>query len=172
MATRLMLTYTSRSDSTARRLSLHLLALVGLAEEDEGVGILRVMLQEQSVGGEGVEDAVTEGVAQLVRRSCAGARPGRTIKTTSSTPACGSQVEDRLDDPLAVVGLLHRGQRQGDVVERDGQLHARPQQLGQRLGVADGVQQGLADGRVRIAEGGQGLGGVDDAAPGGQLLQA
>ncbi len=43
-----------------------LFALVGLAEEDEGVGVLGVVLQEQPVGGEGVEDAVTEGVAQLV----------------------------------------------------------------------------------------------------------
>ena len=65
------------------------------------------------------------------------------MSSTSSTPAVGGQVEDLLDDQLADVGRSHRRQRQGDVVEGDGELHARPEQRRQRVAVAERVAEGV-----------------------------
>ena len=44
---------------------LDVLALVGLAEVDEVVGVLGVVLGQEAVGGEGLVDPVAQGVAQL-----------------------------------------------------------------------------------------------------------
>ena len=73
---------------------------------------------------------------------------------------------------LAVVRPAHRWQRQGKVIECDGQAHPRVQELGERGTVAHRLDKSLADGRVRVGERGQGFGRVDDAAPvGWQPLQ-
>jgi hypothetical protein len=56
----------------------------------------------------------------------------------------GGHRQHGLDDALPDVRLLHRRQRQRDVVERDRQPHARPQQFRQRLGL-DRVQQRVLD---------------------------
>ena len=44
---------------------LDVLALVGLAQVDQVVGVLGVVLGQKAVGGEGVVDPVAQGVAQL-----------------------------------------------------------------------------------------------------------
>ena len=103
---------------------LHLLALVGLAEIDQAVGILGVVLQEQAVRGEGVVDPVADGVAQLGLGHAPVQGQGADQHHVVDAGG-GGQVEHRLDDPLAVVGPVHRRQRQGDVVEGDGEPHAR-----------------------------------------------
>ncbi len=95
------------------------------------------------------------------------------MRTTSSTPGRGGQVEHRLDDALAVVGSVHGRQRQRDVVEGDGEPHAREQQLRQGRAIAQRVEQGLADGLVGIIERIERFGGVDDTRPPGrQPLEA
>ena len=82
----------------------------------------------------------------------------------------GRQVEHRLDDPLAHVGPAHRGQRQADVVEGDGELHPRLEQRAQRRGVAERVVEGVADGGVGVVEGVERLAGVEHAAAAGRQL--
>ncbi len=66
----------------------------------------------------------------------------------------GGEVEHRLDDALADVGAAHRRQRQRDVVEGDGELHAREEQRRQRIAV-DRVEQRVADGGVDVLERGE-----------------
>jgi hypothetical protein len=74
------------------------------------------------------------------------------MRCTSSTPASAAIVEDGLDDALADVGPAHGRQRQRDVVERDGELHAREQQGAQRLACRLGVLERVADGAVGVLE--------------------
>ena len=150
---------------------LHVLALVGEAQVDEGVGVLGIVLGEQAVGGEGVVDAVAEGVAELGLGhppvEGQGHDEGHVVHA-----GLGRHVEHLLDDHLADVGPLHGRQGQRDVVEGDGQFHPRAQQGGQRVPVAHRVGEGRADGGRRVGERIDGLGGVDDPAALGQPLEA
>ena len=119
---------------------LHLLALVGLADEEQVVGVFGVVLGQQAVGGEGVVDPVTEGVAQLVLGHAAvQSQCGNELDVVDA--GLRRHVEHGLDHHLADVGRLHGRQRQRDVVEADGELHARPEQRRQRVAVALGVEQ-------------------------------
>ncbi len=68
-------------------------------------------------------------------------------------------------------GRAHGGQRQRHVVEGDGERHPRAKQRRQRLGVAQGVLQGVADGAHGVGQGVDGLGRVQDPAADGQLLE-
>ena len=82
------------------------------------------MVVEAAVRREGVVDAVADGVAQLVLGHAA-VQGERGDEVDVVDAGRGGQVEHGLDDALAHVGPAHRRQRQGDVVERDGELHAR-----------------------------------------------
>ena len=137
---------------------------------EQVVGVLGVVLGQQAVRGEGVVDPVAERVAQLVLGH-APVQGERGDQHDVVDARLGRHVEHRLDDHLADVGRLHRRQRQRDVVEADRQLHARAQQRRQRVAVADRVQQGVADGPVRVLDRLHRLGGVDDPAPLGQRLE-
>ena len=87
-------------------------------------------------------------------------------------PGFGRKVKDRLDDPLTGIGPLHRRQRQRDVIERDGQLHAGRQQRRQRV-IIDRVEQRLADRAVRVLQTVERLARIDHPAPTDrQLLHA
>ena len=108
---------------------LHLLALVGLAQERQVLGVLGVEVVEEAVGGEGVIDPVADGVAQLgLGHAPVQGQGGDEVDVVDARGR--GHVQDGLDDALADVGPPHRGQGQGDVVEGDGQLHARRQQVG------------------------------------------
>ena len=123
------------------------------------------------MGREGVVDAVADGVAELGLGHATVEREGRDEVHVVDTGG-GGQVEHGLDDALADVGPAHRRERQADVVERDGQLHARLEQRVQRGRVAERVVEGMADGGVGILEGLERLGRVEHAAAtGGQLLE-
>jgi len=85
---------------------------------------------------------------------------------------CGRKIEHRFDHALARIGTTHLRQRQADVVERDGELHAREQLCGQWVLLVR-VQQRMADRAVDVADRLERLGRVDHAtATGGQLLEA
>ena len=152
---------------------LHVLALVGLAQVDQAVGVLGVVLEQQPVRGEGVVDPVADGVAQLGFGHAPVQGQGADEHHVVD-PGRGGHVEHGFDDPLAVVGALHRRQRQGDVVEGDGEPHAR-----RTAAPAAGAQSPSGWSRAsRMASSGsssgvEGLGGVDDPGPpGGQPLEA
>ena len=101
--------------------------MVGLAQVHQGVGVFGVVLGEEPVGGESVVDTVAEGVAELGLGHPPVEGEGDD-ELHIVHPGVGGHVEDLFDDELPDVGPLHGGKRQGDVVEGDGQLHARPQQ--------------------------------------------
>ena len=128
------------------------------------------MLGEQAVGGEGVVDPVAQGVAELVLGHAPVQGQGGDEHHVVD-PGVGRHVEHGLDDHLADVGRLHRGQRERDVVEADRQLHAGVEQRRQRIAVAHRMEQGVADGAVGVVERLHGLGGVDHAAALGKGLE-
>ncbi len=147
------------------------LALVGVADHGEVVGVLGVVLVQEALGEEGVDDAVAEYVAQLVLVHPA-VESQRSDDVHVVDAGLGGHVEHRLDDPLPIVGPLHLRQRQARVVEADRQLHVRLQQLGKRVHV-ERIQQRIADVAVEVVEAGQRLGRVDDAAAiGGKTFEA
>jgi hypothetical protein len=150
---------------------LHLLAVAGLADHRHGVGVLGVVVVELAPWGERVVDAVAQAVPQL-GLGHAPVQCERRDQVYVVDADLGRDVEHRLDHALADVGSAHLGQRQRDVVERDGELHAREHAGAQRLGVDRRLER-VADRPVRVVDAVQGLGRVDDAtAVGRQLLQA
>ena len=149
---------------------LDVLARFGLPEMDEVVGVLGVVLGEQAVGGEGVVDPVAQGVAQLVLGHAPVQGQGGDEHHVVD-PGVGRHVEHGLDDHLADVRCLHRGERERDVVEADRQLHARVEQRRQRVAIADRVEQGVANGAVGIVERLHRLGGVDHPTALGEGLE-
>ncbi len=149
---------------------LDVLALIGLAEVDEVVGVLGVVLGEQAVRGEGVVDPVAQGVAQL-RLGHAAVQGQRGHQHDVVHARLGRHVQHGLDHHLAHVGRLHLREGQRDVVEADGQLHAGPQQRRQRVAVAHRVEQRVTDGVVRVLDRLDRLGRVDHPAPLGQRLE-
>ena len=140
--------------------------MIGLAEVDQAGGILGVVLEQQALWGERVVDPVADGVSKFGLGHAAMQGQGTYQHHVVDTGA-GGQVENRLDDPLAVVRAVHGRQRQGDVVEGDGQPHAREQQLRQR-GRVEGMEQGLDDGLVGVVERVEGLRRVDHPRPSGR----
>ena len=150
---------------------LHVLAVGGLAEHHHAVGVLGVVVVEAARRGEGVVDAVADGMAQLVlgHPPVDGQRSDEVHVVDAGL--CG-QVEDSLDDPLTDVGPAHRRQGQRDVVEGDGELHAGMQQCREGFGVAQRVEECAADGAVGVGEPLERLGRVDHpGAIGRQLLE-
>ena len=139
---------------------LHLLAVVGDADDDHAVGILCVVVVEPARRGEGVVHPVADGVAQFGSGHAAVQRQrGDDVYVIGARS--GGHVQDGLDHLLADVGSLHRGQREGDVVEGDGEPHARSQQGGERFAV-DGMFEGVADGADGIGQPVHGAGRIDD----------
>ena len=150
---------------------LHFLALVGLADEQEVVGVLGIVLGQQAVGGEGVVDPVAQGVTQLLFGHAAMQRQRR--HQLHVVDAClRRHVEHGLDHHLADIGRLHGGQRQRDVVEADGELHARAEESRQGVPVALWMEQRVADGAIGILDRLHGLGCVHDATAFRQRLEA
>ncbi len=130
---------------------LDVLAVIGLPEVDQVGGILRVVLGEQAVRREGVEDPLPERVSQLVVGHAA-VEGERRDEHDVVDSRLGRQVEYGLDDALADIRRLHRGQRERDVVESDRQFHARAEQCPERGAVTEWVLERVADGGVGILQ--------------------
>ena len=144
--------------------------MVGDPEVDEVRGILGIVLHQQAVGREGLEDAVAEGVAELGIGHPA-VKSERGDQHDIVDAGVRREIEDRFDHPLAHVGGAHGRQGERDVVERDRQPHAREKQRAQRLGVTEGIVEGMSDRLVGIGERSKGLGPVDDPRPDGKPLE-
>ena len=84
----------------------------------------------------------------------------------------GGQLDHLLEDPLPDVGQRHRRQRDRDVVHGDRELHAGLEQVGKRLGVPRGMQQGVTDRGVDVPDPGQSVRRVHDPRPQRELLHA
>ncbi len=137
---------------------------------DESRRVFGVVLGEQSVRRERVVHAVAERVAKLALGHPAVQRE-RDDQFDVVDPCCRGHLEHLLDDQLAVVGPFHRGERKGDVVERDGELHAGAQQGREGLGVAEWVAERSADRATWIFERIERLRRVDHPASLRQALQ-
>ena len=83
----------------------------------------------------------------------------------------GQLGEHLLYDPLPYVRRLHRWQRDGYVVEGDGDLHPRPDLGGQRV-ATQGVLEGCLDLLVNVGNSRQGWRGIDHAGAQRQPLVA
>ena len=84
------------------------LALVGVADHGEVVGVLGVVLVEEPLGKERIDDAVAEHMAQLVLVHPA-VQTQRRNDVHVVDAGFGRHVEDGFDDALAVVRSLHFG---------------------------------------------------------------
>ena len=128
------------------------------------------MLSEQAVRSEGVVDPVAHGMAELGLGHTPVQGEGHDQLYVIDAGFRG-HVKDLLDDHLADVGTLHGGQRQGDVVEGDGEAHPGEQQRREWLLVTFGVGEGVADGGLGVGQGLHGLRRIDHPASLRQLLQ-
>ena len=128
------------------------------------------MLVQESAWSERVVHAIAERVAQLgLGHPAVQGERGDDVHVVDSR--IGREVEHCFDHALTHVGTAHRWQRQADVVERDRQLHAREQQLGEWV-LIDRVEQRVEDRTVDVVDRIERLGAVDDAAATGwQLLE-
>ena len=139
------------------------LALVGLTDHDEAGRVLGVVLQQGAVGREGVENPVAEAWrnSASVMRRC---RPRAAIRTTSSTPASAamsrtaSMTRWRLSGRR--IGGSGRERSSKAIVSR---IPANSSSGSGRLSPS-GLEQGPADGGVRVSERGQRFRGVHDPA--------
>ncbi len=109
----------------------HLLSLGGLADVHIGLGVLAVVLVE-AVRPERCEDAIAHDVADLVRGHAA-VQAERGDQVDVLDTRLGGHVDDLLHDQLSDIRGRHGRQRQRQVVEGDGQLHATPEQRLQRV---------------------------------------
>ena len=146
---------------------LDLLTLLGGADEQEVVGILGIVVEQQALRCECVVDTIAHGMAQFRLRHSTVQRE-RSDKLHVVDSGGGREFEHRFDDALTDVGSLHRGQRKGDVVECDGELHPRLEQRSERFAVTNGIHQRMADGGVGVLQWLDGFGRIDDAAASGR----
>ncbi len=106
-------------------------AVRALADDDVAVRVVGVVVV-QAVGPERGEGALADGVAQLGGGHPAMQRQGGDELDVLDTGAIRA-LDDLLDDLPADVGRAHRRQRDGQVVERDGQPHPRPEERVERI---------------------------------------
>ena len=117
-----MFTYTTKVALRGPLAELHFLAVRGGAQHHHPVGILGVVVVEAARGGECVVGPVAHYVAQLgLGHAPVQGQRGDDMDVVH--PGGRGHLQHLLDDHLADVGAAHGGQRQGDVVERDGELH-------------------------------------------------
>src|SRR5581483_8719716 len=147
---------------------LDLLALLGRADEREAVRILRVEVREV-VRVEGAEHALPHRVLDLVRGHPAVQRVRHRELEVLDARSCG-ELDDLLEDELAHVGGPHRRQGQRDVIDRDRELHPRPEELGKRFGV-QGVRDRVPDRPAHVPDPRQRVRWVDHPRAERELLQ-
>ena len=143
------------------------LAVIRLTDEGDVVEVFGVVVV-QRMGPEGGEDPFAHHVADLLAGHAPVQRVGHD-QVDVVDAVLGRHLEHDLDDALADVGLAHRRQGQGDVVEGDREAHPSPQQRGERVH-ADGTQERGADGVVSVGQGGQGARRVDHTRAHGKPL--
>ena len=107
------------------------------------------------------EDAVADDVPQLVvGHAAVQAERGDDVQVIDAR--LRGHVDDLFHHQLPDIGRGHRRQRQRQVVERDRQLHAAPQQRLQRI-VLERLAQRSFDRALRMGDGLERVRRVDDA---------
>ena len=145
----------------------HLLAVGGRAQGDQTLRVLGVVVVV-AVRVEGLEDGRPHHALHLGLGHVPVQRH-RDDQVDVVHPRVGEERQDHLQHLLAHVGGAHGRERERDVVEGDGHLHARPEQGVERL-AAVRLVDGLADGRLDVGEPLDGRPGVDDLGADGQVL--
>jgi hypothetical protein len=134
----------------------------------ELLGVLGIVVAQQSVGVERAEHALTDQGAQLGGRLPTvqpdGGDQGDIVDSCRRSPG-----QHGLDDRRPQIRRRHAGDRHGVVVEGDGQAHARPKSRAQRIGPG-GVVEGGGDGIAGV-HGRQRVGRVDDSGADREPLQ-
>ena len=151
---------------------LHLLALVGRAEEGEVVGVLRVVVVEEPLRGEGVVHTVADRLAELALGHPAVQRErGDEVHVVDAGGR--GHVEHRFDHPLADVGALHRRQAGSETSSKQiVSFMSGRSSAGAGLAV-ERLEQRVLDGLVDVVDRLEGLARVDDPRPPRrQLLEA
>ena len=139
-----------------------------LADVDVVVRVLTVVLVE-TVGMKGAEDPLAHDVPQLVVGHAPVQPQGRD--DVQVLDAClGGHVDDLLHHELPYVRRGHGRQREGEIVEGDGQLHAAAEQRLQRV-VLQRLGERALDGALGVGDRLQRVGRVDDARAERHLLQ-
>ena len=147
---------------------LHVLALVGLSDVGERVLVLGVEVVEL-LGVEAPVHALAYGAADLVRGHPAVQR-GRHDDLDVLDALARRELDHLFQDPLPDIRGGHGRQRERDVVDGDGELHAGNQEFGERLRVARRMLQGVTDGAHHVLHAGQRIGGIDHPRAQGELL--
>ena len=140
------------------------------ADLRERVFVLAVEVEE-ILRPEGAEDALAHHAADLVGGH-APVQGGRHDDLDVLDALAGGELDHLLEDALADVGQRHRRQWDRDVVDGDRQLHPGLQELGERLGVPHGVQQGMTDRGLHVPDPGESVGRIHHAGSEGELLHA
>jgi hypothetical protein len=118
---------------------------------------------------EGAEHPLADGALEF----CRGHPPVQRVRGDEFDvvhPGCGGQLQNLLDHPLPDVRSAHLGQRQGQIVEDDGQSHPTAEQVWQRV-AAVWVEQGVVDRAVDVDDARQRLRRVDHPAAQWKALQ-
>ena len=137
-----------------------LLTLRRLADVHVGLGVLPIVLV-QAVRPEGREDAIAHDVPDLVSGH-APVKAERGDEVDVLHARLGGHVDDLLHHELPHVRRRHRRQRERQVVERDRQLHASPQQRLQRI-VLQRLRQRSLHGPLRMRDRLERVGRIHDA---------
>ena len=140
------------------------------AKKCQVVLVFGIVLVQHATRGKSIVNTVAEHVSQFVFSHTAMEGKRRDDVDVVDTSVC-CEVENRFNNALTNIGTRHFGEWQRDVVECDGEFHAREQECWQRVHL-DGVQQCMANSRVNVINGCFWLGSINDSgAVGWQFFQ-
>ena len=145
---------------------LDLFALFGRAEIGHAVGVLAIVVVEL-LRPVGVEDLVADDVANLPVFHAA-MHAGRDDHLDIVDAVIREQIEHDGEHPFANVGAAHRRKRQRDVVDRDRDLHPRPELRVEGLRVVRVVDR-VANRGVDVLQPLDGRLGIEHAGAGRQI---
>ena len=116
------------------------------------VGVFGVVVVEQPVGSKRFIHPISDGVTKFgLGHSSVQGQCGNDVNIIHA--GFGRHIEHRLDDSLANIRPTHWRQRQGDVVEGNGEFHAWRQQCWQGIVVDRIIQRVILMGRLSPLDG-------------------
>ena len=140
------------------------------AKKCQVVLVFGIVLVQHATRGKSIVNTITQHVSQFVFSHTAMEGKRRDDMDVVNTSFC-SKVENRFNDALTNVGACHFGKWQRNVVEGNGEFHAREQERWQWVHL-DGVQQCMTNCSIDVVDGCFWLWSVNDSrAIGRQLLE-